>query len=930
MHYVTKTQAHEVVSFTLDARNEAWMSFMVSRSLQLVTSEENLIGLCTMHLHSGLVWFFLVIMGGLGMSVFPEEAKPVIRVGAEYLGTYPVFIGNGHNRIPAKEQEPLNVQKMLRVNRTLYIGDRNSFYQILLDSKSLELKYQKKFIWKSSYQDINVCRMKGKQELDTLEQVGESFSGMARCPYDPKHGNVALFADEMLFTATVTDFLAIDAVLYRSLGERPALRSFKHDSKWLKDPYFVNAVEWKDHVYFIFRETAAEFNYLEKVIVSRVAQVCKNDMGGSQRILEKQFTSFLKARLNCSVPGDSHFYFNLIQSSSEILAFGGKQVLIALFSTPTNSIHGSAVCIFDMEQVALTFSGRFKEQRTPDSIWTPVAEELVPSPRPGCCVSPPMNYNSSRNLPDEVLSFIKSHPLVEDSIPPLGSAPWITRTLTRDQLTHLAVDTSCGIFGNETILFLGSNSGVVLKYRLNPNIDGTDVDHSEKSTLLEEIQTYPADRCGKRDEQPWILGLEVDKESGSLLVAYTRCVVKVPLARCQRHNGCIKSCLDTRDPYCAWDPENNLCIFTPLRTWDHYEQDLDGVRSPQLKDCEGLITRSFMEDKSVEVSVNMLVVSTLSAFVVGAVLSGLGVCLFSRISTQQNTNLQQRQKDKDGSLIMEHPVNRVNGNNDASHPGQNPFFSSFKQNGWNPRNSNEHIGIPPTPEQTPQLHKRNINSQDYLKNSLHDPSFGVVYSNVHHFASSNLPAGFCDSPVVQCLQTHREDSHHTPLHYLPLKEDDPHYLSQHGEKNWHFHHYSNDSYCIPQHGKDSYSLPIPLEENKYVPKHRSNPSYLFKCMQEHSAQRGETFHQQFSQGHGSHYFPADLPFLWSSSEHRSVISSPTSDIFCKQFYPDSPLRLNTQLKKNLTFGGDISSSFSKTTYMYSKPPHSMTTASSLK
>ncbi|XP_040197043.1 semaphorin-6B [Rana temporaria] len=632
-----------------------------------------------MHPHSGLVWYFLLIMGGLGMSVFPEEAKPVIRVGAEYLGTYPVFIGNGHNRIPAKE--PLNVQKMLRVNRTLYIGDRNSFYQILLDSKSLEMKYQTKFIWKSSYQDINVCRMKGKHEeecnnfvkvlllhgktlfacgtnafnpvcadysLDTLEQVGESFSGMARCPYDPKHGNVALFADEMLFTATVTDFLAIDAVLYRSLGERPALRSFKHDSKWLKDPYFVNAVEWKDHVYFFFRETAVEFNYLEKVIVSRVAQVCKNDMGGSQRILEKQFTSFLKARLNCSVPGDSHFYFNVIQSSSEILAFGGKQVLIALFSTPINSIQGSAVCIFDMEKMALTFSGRFKEQRTPDSIWTPVAEELVPSPRPGCCVGPSMNFNSSRNLPDEVLSFVKSHPLVEDSIPPLGSSPWITRTLTRDQLTHLAVDTSCGIFGNETILFLGSNSGVVLKYHLNPNVDGTDVDHSEKSTLIEEIQTYPADRCGKRDEQPWILGLEVDKDSGSLLVAYTRCVVKVPLARCQRHNGCIKSCLDTRDPYCAWDPENNLCIFTPLRTWDHYEQDLDGSEK----------------------------------------LSALKIVRL------------------------------------------------FKQNGWNPGKSNEHIGIPPTPEQTPQMHKRNDNSQDYIKNSLHDPSFSVVYSNVHHFASA--------------------------------------------------------------------------------------------------------------------------------------------------------------------------------------------------
>jgi hypothetical protein len=32
----------------------------------------------------------------------------------------------------------------------------------------------------------------------------------------------------------VTDFLAIDAVIYRSLGDSPTLRTVKHDSKWLK------------------------------------------------------------------------------------------------------------------------------------------------------------------------------------------------------------------------------------------------------------------------------------------------------------------------------------------------------------------------------------------------------------------------------------------------------------------------------------------------------------------------------------------------------------------------------------------------------------------------------------------------------------------------------------------------------------------------
>ncbi|KAI4896221.1 hypothetical protein NFI96_008334 [Prochilodus magdalenae] len=68
-----------------------------------------------------------------------------------------------------------------------------------------------------------------------------------------------------LFTGTVTDFLAIDAVIYRSLGDSPALRTIKHDSKWFREPYFVSAVEWGPHIYFFFREMAMEFNYLEKL-----------------------------------------------------------------------------------------------------------------------------------------------------------------------------------------------------------------------------------------------------------------------------------------------------------------------------------------------------------------------------------------------------------------------------------------------------------------------------------------------------------------------------------------------------------------------------------------------------------------------------------------------------------------------------------------
>lgn len=36
-------------------------------------------------------------------------------------------------------------------------------------------------------------------QMDTLEVMGEEISGMARCPYDAKHANVALFAGKIKY-----------------------------------------------------------------------------------------------------------------------------------------------------------------------------------------------------------------------------------------------------------------------------------------------------------------------------------------------------------------------------------------------------------------------------------------------------------------------------------------------------------------------------------------------------------------------------------------------------------------------------------------------------------------------------------------------------------------------------------------------------------
>lgn len=49
-----------------------------------------------------------------------------------------------------------------------------------------------------------------------------------------------------------------------------------------------------------------------KAVYSRVARVCQNDQGGL-RVLRNTWTSFFKARLNCSIPGNFPFYFDEIR-----------------------------------------------------------------------------------------------------------------------------------------------------------------------------------------------------------------------------------------------------------------------------------------------------------------------------------------------------------------------------------------------------------------------------------------------------------------------------------------------------------------------------------------------------------------------------------------------------------------------------------------
>uniref|UniRef100_A0A8V5GPH6 Semaphorin-6A n=1 Tax=Melopsittacus undulatus TaxID=13146 RepID=A0A8V5GPH6_MELUD len=674
-----------------------------------------------------LLYFTLLHFAGAG---FPEDSEPISISHGNYTRQYPVFVGHKPGR-NTTQRHRLDIQLVMVMNRTLYVAARDHIYTVDMDtSHTEEIYFSKdechnfiKVLLKRNEDTLFICGTNAfnpscrNYKMDTLEVLGDEFSGMARCPYDAKHANVALFAEGKLYSATVTDFLAIDAVIYRSLGDSPTLRTVKHDSKWLKEPYFVQAVDYGNYIYFFFREIAVEYNSMGKVVFPRVAQVCKNDMGGSQRVLEKQWTSFLKARLNCSVPGDSHFYFNILQAVTDVIHFNGRDVVLATFSTPYNSIPGSAVCAYDMLDIANVFTGRFKEQKSPDSTWTPVPDERVPKPRPGCCAGSVSleKYVTSNEFPDDTLNFIKTHPLMDEAVPSIVNRPWFLRTMVRYRLTKIAVDSAAGPYQNYTVVFLGSEKGIILKFLARTGNSG----FLNDSLFLEEMNIYNPEKCsydGVEDKR--IVGMQLDKPSSALYVAFSTCVIKVPLGRCGRHGKCKKACIASRDPYCGWMKESGVCTQLVLGSKLAFEQDIEHGNTDGLGDCQS----NYLKGHDQLVPVTLLAIAVILAFVMGAVFSGIIVYCICDHRRRDVAVVQRKEKElthsRRGSMSSVTKLSGLFGDAQSKEPKPEAILTPLMHNGKlaTPGNTakmlikadQHHLDLAalPTPESTPTLQQK--------------------------------------------------------------------------------------------------------------------------------------------------------------------------------------------------------------------------------
>ncbi|XP_076175638.1 semaphorin-1A isoform X3 [Ptiloglossa arizonensis] len=513
---------------------------------------------------------------------WPQDPVPRLHVKhREVIGQR--FLGN--------ESHVEHFKLLERATTSILIGARNAVYNISLHDLA-EIDDQR-LQWSSSFEHRELCYLKGRSEDECQNYVRvfgrqgpdrflvcgtnaykpqcrqftikdgsyaqeSDMDGLGLCPYDPRHNSTAVFAEGQLYAATVADFSGGEPLIHRE-----KIRTERLDLNQLNGPNFVSSFTYDDYVFFFYRETAVEYMNCGKAVYSRVGRVCQHDKGGPHAFNDR-WTSFLKARLNCSVPGEYPFYFNEIQSTSDVTegVYAGERdrLVYGVFTTPVNSIGGSAVCAFSMKNVLEVFQGAFKEQETINSNWLRVLPERVPEPRPGACV------NDSRTLPDITVNFVKAHPLMDDAVQSFFSLPVITKVSFNAysyRFTKVAVDSQVKALDGKAydILYIGTDDGRVLK-ALNTGALDSLVNVSQ--VIVSDVQVLKYGQAIKD-----LLVVHLAGEASKLVVFADSEIRAVPLYHCDAPAAATcASCVALQDPHCAWDATKNLCVAVSTKLHD--------------------------------------------------------------------------------------------------------------------------------------------------------------------------------------------------------------------------------------------------------------------------------------------------------------------------------------------------------------------------
>lgn len=384
--------------------------------------------------------------------------------------------------------------------------------------------------------------------LEKSEDGGVKMeTGKGKCPFEPSQHYTAVMAGGTLYTAATSNFLGTLFDISRATGPEHERIRTERSINWLNDPEFVSSafIEQSlnkntkgddDKIYFFFTEVAKEYDLYTKVKVSRVARVCKSDVGG-MKTLQRRWTTFLKAQLVCEDKPSSQRYNVLTDVFTTQHSPGDPSSthFYGLFTSQWEQEELSAVCVFSLSDITKVLDGPFKELKKTCENW--INPEPVPTPRPGKCLNNDLKaegFESSLKLPDKVLTFVRDHPLMENSI---TAAPLLVRKGVR--YTKLAVTQSGNEEGqSKAMLHLGTDRGELHRVAVV----------GQNTTLLQEMALFvPQEPVNN-----------ILLQQGHALVGSPQSLAWVQAEGCALFPSC-KVCARARGLGCVWSAQEEAC-----------------------------------------------------------------------------------------------------------------------------------------------------------------------------------------------------------------------------------------------------------------------------------------------------------------------------------------------------------------------------------
>ncbi|XP_018408909.1 PREDICTED: semaphorin-4G [Nanorana parkeri] len=457
-------------------------------------------------------------------------------------------------------------------NGIIFVGARGAIFS--LNATDISHRSRRTINWEVTAEETKKCHNKGKNvqtecfnHIRLLQRFNETHlyvcgthafapqccyidiktfvlpltceDGREKCPFDPVIGYTGFLIDEVLYTASGYGFYSVPDIR-KNVSVLHTLKTEASPLQWLNDAEFVSSslvqesinstIGDDDKIYYFFNEQVKEESseFLANTKVARVARVCKSDMGG-KKILQRKWTSFLKARLACFIP-----YYETLKSVYTLeMGTWNTTIFYGAFVLQWRKMEVSAVCRYSITDIHDVFEGDYMEYQDLLRKWS---RYQGTSPRPGSCITNEQrnsNYTTSQDLPNNVLDFVKLHPLMAESVKSIDKQPILMKK--NIIYTQIAADRITALDKEQyDVLFLGTDNGwihkaVVIKSQVH---------------IIEEIQIF-------KQPQP-VEKLVISKKQNSLYIGAQSGVMQLQLSGCSRYTSCY-DCILARNPYCGWD-----------------------------------------------------------------------------------------------------------------------------------------------------------------------------------------------------------------------------------------------------------------------------------------------------------------------------------------------------------------------------------------